>query len=272
MNSRAWSGILREQNRNKGDKSVPGPNGNDYKYDVFLSYRSREKYNVWIQENFKQLFIDTLAEEIDGEEPRVFFDKDVLQPGDIWEDELKKAISHARCLVALCSPTYFRSKYCRLEWFSFQARGADPRAGGKSSIIPVVLHYGPPVPTYVPKIQYGNFAAYVRIGDAFRKQDAFFAFQEDLEKLAGAVAKQLKLAPKFHPDWPIDYGPPAAPAGDEASESTPSDGGARDGAAPAATPAPEAQGCAGPEVIAAPRITRVVMSGAPQAAAAGASS
>ena len=114
-----------------------------YKHDVFISIKWSRTYSEWLREHALPLLTEYLEEEVIAECGRefqgVFYYKDDIEPGEKWKTELRKGIKESRCVVALCSPRYFFSDYCLIEWHSFSLRGNQI---GENLIVPASIHDG----------------------------------------------------------------------------------------------------------------------------------
>lgn len=68
-------------------------------------------------------------------EVRIFQDRDDLNPGDVWEARLAKALDEAAYLIPVITPSFFASEICRREFMRFWDKAnADP---GSARIIPI---------------------------------------------------------------------------------------------------------------------------------------
>lgn len=174
----------------------------EYEYDVFLSVKSGGTYEAWLKEHFLPLFESYLKEDIIaecGDWKGYFYYREDIELGDKWKDELKKGIKGSRCVVALCSPSYFQADYCILEWMSFSKRAKETK---KELIIPVAIHDGASFPKYAKDIQTDDLGEFVIEGEGFKKTEMYPNFQQKLKQLSKQVAQKAKNAPKFQ-DWEI---------------------------------------------------------------------
>ena len=191
-----------------------GDTPNDYQYDVFLSYSFKEDVRDWVAEKFYPNFVRLLDTEFvelsllypdliesgryrppqdaaEDAKKRIYDAKVMTQAGDVWSDELQGALRRSRVLVAICSPHYFASRYCRSEWRNFKERGPN-------LIIPVI-YYGSNelIIPRVEGIQYDDFREFIEIyGDAVGR------FRNRLRTLAKAVAAKAFAAPAYRDDFP----------------------------------------------------------------------
>ena len=174
----------------------------DYEYDVFLSVKSGGIYEAWLTEHFLPLFESYLKEDVIaecGSWSGYFYYRENIGTGEQWKESLKKGIKASRCVVALCSPSYFKADYCLLEWMSFSERA---RLTNKDLIIPVAIHDGDSFPLYAQDIQSDDLGDFVIEGEGFKKTELYPDFQKKLKALSRKVAKKVKDAPKFK-NWDI---------------------------------------------------------------------
>ena len=174
-----------------------------YKYDVFVSVKWDDMFGAWVREDFLPVFLPHLKNHViakcDRDFTGLFYYKDDIKYGDNWKNELKKAIPYSRCAMALCSPEYFRSKYCMLEWKSFSDRATAAEA---DLIVPASIHDGESFPPFARDIQVGELQHFVIPGPGFRKTDKYTPFVERVMELAECVADRVKDAPDFQA-WKI---------------------------------------------------------------------
>ncbi|HTG45277.1 MAG TPA: toll/interleukin-1 receptor domain-containing protein, partial [Verrucomicrobiae bacterium] len=187
----------------------------DYEHDVFISYKRSPIQNEWIREHFMLLFLENVRDEIAAECHRparsIFFDEAQLsaaaltyelkgiEPGQIWRDELKAALKTSRCLVALWTPSYFYSPWCKVEFNTFRNRGQKQ---GKALVVGVSVHDGKAFPAEAKAIQFMDLSEYKIIGAGFTTTPMYVDFQRKVMDLAHYVAKAVSEAPDFE-DWPV---------------------------------------------------------------------
>jgi len=96
--------------------AVPTPR--DETFDLFVSYAHADDRDGWIAELVKVL--KTIQADKDKSQPwRVFFDAHAIRLMDDWEQRIGKGLRSAGVMLALMSPAYFRSEWCRKEWEEF---------------------------------------------------------------------------------------------------------------------------------------------------------
>ena len=187
----------------------------DYTYDVFISYRHSPPVGPFVTNVLYRLFQGWLSDELESE-ARVFLDDSVMGAGDPLPARLAMALRQTRCLLAVCSPSYFRSPWCLAEWESFRAR--EVRAGLLDSlIVPVLFHEGGRVKDYLTTRIYADFTNYTYIDEALFRTEAGLGAQRAIKRLAADVGACVKAAPVFQPDWPVFMpslpSPPLPPPG-----------------------------------------------------------
>jgi hypothetical protein len=181
-----------------------------YVYEVFLSYRRGVVHSQWLVEHFVPLFKDRLRDEIaeqcDRDAGELFLDVNEVQPGMSIGNKVVDGLKTARCLVALLSPSYFRSPWCLVEWDSFRARG-------QGLIVPTILSQGATVKRAVGDTMWADFSDYTIIGEGFKKTERYVAFQDEIKRLAKVVAAVIAGAPPWS-DFSVCNPPvtPVAPA------------------------------------------------------------
>lgn len=108
-----------------------------YEFDVFLSYcRSAAHAVQWTRGVLLPLLEQQLH--LEADRTRVFCDERI-ESGAAWPEELQRAILRSEQLVAVLSPQYFRSPWCRAELDAFKARS---RACGAPLVWPLQVFDG----------------------------------------------------------------------------------------------------------------------------------
>ncbi|HEX5269568.1 MAG TPA: toll/interleukin-1 receptor domain-containing protein, partial [Gemmataceae bacterium] len=105
-------------------------------HDLFVSYAHADDGGGWVA-----ALIAVLQEIHNRFSPRpwhVFYDRRALRTGDDWDDSIGAALRSAGVMLAVLSPAYFASAYCRKEWEVF--REQETRRGPPETwIIPLCL-------------------------------------------------------------------------------------------------------------------------------------
>lgn len=108
--------------------------------DVFLSYAADDT-----------AFADRIAKALAEDGTSVWKDKDSIQPGDRWIDELSRAIQDANVFIPLISKNYARSNFLNSEIAAaVAAQSSDP----KRKIIPILIERGAHPPSFIDQFQY----------------------------------------------------------------------------------------------------------------------
>ncbi len=116
------------------------PNGNKLEYACFISYRHPPRNAP--EDHFYKQFVRALKERLEGyltTELRTFIDEDA-DPGTSYPSELSKKVCKSVCMIAVLTPDYPDSKWCKAEWEAmekFENKRLGP--GQHRLIIPVVL-------------------------------------------------------------------------------------------------------------------------------------
>jgi TIR domain len=187
-----------------------------YKYDVFISYKSKSR--DWVNKIFLPLFEHYLEEAVGGKSVNIFFDQIGIEGGDAWEKRLKNALAHSKCMVSILKPSYFNSEWCKKEFAVMEYRSTQyglctiEMPGGL--IVPISVYDGNIFPDAATAFQISNYEEFYRANiKGFEELKAFQELQTELKTLTLAVAKAIKKAPKWDKEWledkwlelPIDH-------------------------------------------------------------------
>jgi FxsC-like protein len=137
-------------------------------YSYFLSYARLDRDNDpfgCIPRFFEDLDREIRRRLVIRQGLAGFFDREGIEPGDLWPEALGGALQSCRSLICLYSAAYFDSEYCGKEWSAFDLRLAKYRADGSPQgrsaplILPVL--FDPPqdlvpLPEGVADIQYDD--------------------------------------------------------------------------------------------------------------------
>ncbi len=176
-----------------------------YYYDAFISYKRGFPFGTWVQETFLPLFEPLLTNALNLPSCNVFVDTDEILPGDAWPERLKNALAHSRSLVAIWSPSYFHSEWCKYEFSVMLERenllGYRTDQNPLGLIIPVSVFDGEHFPIIAQRIQAKDFRAYARVGLGFQKTEKYFEFQNELFNWINQVAQVINQAPPWNENW-----------------------------------------------------------------------
>src|SRR5207247_6647877 len=86
-------------------------------FDLFVSYAHTDDHNGWVS---------ALIEAIRAEHAqftnvplRTFFDREAIRDMDDWEHRILAGLRTAKVLLAVLSPHYVASAFCRREWATY---------------------------------------------------------------------------------------------------------------------------------------------------------
>lgn len=89
-------------------------------HDLFCSYAHSDNQSGLVNKILKSMC--ETYQSLTGEQLRVFIDKAEIITADFWETKINKELSESRLLLALLSPSYFKSEWCRREWLHTERR------------------------------------------------------------------------------------------------------------------------------------------------------
>ncbi len=177
-----------------------------YTWDVFISYRRTHNVTGWVRNHLCPVLESCLEDEMDRP-PQVFLDSQ-MEIGTYWPDELARALSGTRYLLAVWSPPYFTSPWCVAEWRTMCAREellGIPRQGETLGLIyPVVYADGDSFPEEARAVQSRfDLSEYGFPYEQFSRTDAYLDFHVKVKSIASALARRLDVAPPWQSDWPV---------------------------------------------------------------------
>lgn len=177
----------------------------DYEYDVFLSYKQHHVVIDWVK-RFKEKFSFWLIQELGGQKPRIFFDKDSIEAGTKWPDKLKLGVKHSKCILCIWTPEYFQSSWCISEWTSFEAREKMLGIDSETIILPVQFCDGEHNPELAKVRQFHDVRDFAYTAEGFWKSEKVIELEDIIKEIAKTCAKMIKNAPPFRDDFPINEG------------------------------------------------------------------
>jgi hypothetical protein len=178
-----------------------------YQYDIFLSYSRRDPVLSWVRDHFKPLLEQWLAQSMPAD-PSIFRDEDSIETGASWPLVLRDALLTSKLVVAVLSPSYFRSPWCLAEWESIAAReqklGYRTLANPHSRLVyPVCFHDGEHFPEEVQRIQHRDLRPWNRASPAFQQTTDYHQFIGEMQTVANEVAQLISAAPVWQADFPV---------------------------------------------------------------------
>jgi TIR domain len=172
-----------------------------YEYDLLLSYKHLEDWNPWVFEIFVPLLKASIETQL-GRRIKIFQDVNEISPTETDESklvaEIARGLGGSRCIVALWSMMYFRSRWCWCESRSFAKRMDQTSAW--SPIYPVVLHNGEYFPDFARAIQWLDVREYA-IPNMRTLSRVHEGLSETIRKGAGELAPTIERAPQWQPEW-----------------------------------------------------------------------
>jgi hypothetical protein len=179
---------------------MPSPT-NEYRYDVFFSYKRHDETLEWTRNLQKSLRL-WLSEEI-GRSVNLFVDDETIEVGDHWPERLRQGLKFSRCMVCLWSPLYFQSSWCLSEWKSFLEREKRVKMSSHELIIPLRFTDGEHFPQEAKDIKDFDLRPYASALPVFWASSRALDLEDKIKELATSIAKRLDKVPPFQSDWPI---------------------------------------------------------------------
>jgi TIR domain len=171
-----------------------------YEFDIFFSYKRNAYSSAW-HTGLKDSLAHWVSEGLDGEAVRIFFDIEDINVGARWKSKIVSALCSSKCLVAVWSPEYFRSKYCVAEWLTFDKRS---KLFNRELIAPASRADGQFFPIDARALQIAKFNDYALYATKFWETGYAAEFEIQLVKpFALDVAKLIRQAPDFAEDFPV---------------------------------------------------------------------
>ena len=108
----------------------------DSRYVAFFSYtHADDEHDNGLLSNVRARLENEIRLTLGDQRIQVFQDRDDLEPGDVWEARLAKAIDEAVFLIPVITPSFFASEFCCGEFMRFWEKAqADPE---RARIIPL---------------------------------------------------------------------------------------------------------------------------------------
>jgi FxsC-like protein len=199
----------------------------------FLSYARTPRYDPsdrndpdrWVHRFYRDVCQNILALKNVPPASAGFMDRE-NRVGDIWPDELARALASCRVFVPLYSERYFASVHCGREWYAFRRRELSQWNGQTGSAILPVLWTGMDERDFPPatsglQYKHPSFGAhYAEDGlygimklDRYRREYQRLVFQ--FAKLIIEVADETRLRPGEPADYAsldTSFGGPVNPA------------------------------------------------------------
>jgi len=84
-------------------------------FDLFVSYARADNATGTVTALVEAVEAE-FAAVAPGEPLRVFFDKDAIRDMQDWQERLRQGLRQSKVMLAILSPAYFASEWCRREW------------------------------------------------------------------------------------------------------------------------------------------------------------
>ena len=182
----------------------------DYKYDIFISYRRRGHVFTWVTEYFYPLLANWFLDHTPSNyNVRIFIDQNEIKTGESWSIDLKEALRRSRYLLPILSPDYFRSDWCRAELHTMLKReeilGFRQGHNASGLIYPVVFKGAQYIPSDYRRImQYRDLSKWGNPWPAFKKSSEFSLFSNEVEEICDDLWLYIQRgAPSWQDNWPI---------------------------------------------------------------------
>ncbi len=111
-----------------------------FPYDLFISYAHRDDHDGWVES-----FVRAICDEHARFTPtplQMFFDREEIATMHDWEHRILRGLRGSKVMVAVLSPHYFESAYCRKEWELYLDHELDHAMTGQG-IAPVYIASAP---------------------------------------------------------------------------------------------------------------------------------
>ncbi len=116
----------------------------DAYFVAFFSYtHADDEIDHGILSKIRERLEKALQANLGSPGAQVFQDRDDIELGDLWEARLTKATDEAVFLIPIITPSFYNSKFCRMEFMRFWSKAkANPES---ARIIPILWRDGLPV-------------------------------------------------------------------------------------------------------------------------------
>jgi hypothetical protein len=153
-----------------------------------------------------------------GRPARLYRDVAEVRVGDVWMESAERPLRRSRVMLAMVTPEYLASEWCRREYATFEWHERSGLAP-VPLIVPVILRAPNNLPDWISRRRTFDAANLpVQVSAMARPAKAVERWLDDL---AAYVAERIQQAPAFDPSWTVGElptagltapGPPAAAA------------------------------------------------------------
>ena len=186
-----------------------------YQYHIFISYSRAGEARKWVHNHFLPV-LKARLESVLSEAPAIFIDQDI-EVGSAWPQKLADALHQSCCMVAVWTPSYFRSKWCVAEWKTIleRERRAGLKAPGNTGglVYPVVYSNGDSFPAEAKQTQSRfDLREFAYPYPQFSKSMKYLAFFDKMTVVADELKTRLATVPEWDTTWPTLRPSPELPA------------------------------------------------------------
>ncbi|NBC02650.1 MAG: tetratricopeptide repeat protein [Bacteroidetes bacterium] len=97
--------------------SDTSPSIKNQSYDIFISYAHADNQEGRVDELVEQ--IRDIHREHYHDHLHIFYDREGIKTADDWEHQILTGLKQSKVMIAVITPNYFESDYCRKEWKHF---------------------------------------------------------------------------------------------------------------------------------------------------------
>ena len=145
----------------------------------------------------------------------LFVDKYEIHSGDAWPERIKNALAHSKCMVAIWSPAYFKSTWCKLECNVMFHREKQleyrTQKNPTGLVLPIIVYDGVHFPPYTREIQHLDCRNFFRASPAFKNTERYVDFEDLIIDWVPDVAEYINNAPHWSENYvkwlddPVDF-------------------------------------------------------------------
>ena len=183
----------------------------DYYYHIFISYSRLGDVPGWVHTHFLPVLTNRM-DAVWNESPQIFIDQKI-DVGSDWPEDLANALHHSCCMLAIWSPSFFRSKWCMAEWETMLAReqqtGLRSRGHTMGLVYPVVFSDGEYFPEAAKRTQSKfDLKDYTYPYPQFRNTPEYLKFHDKMTEVANGLVRLLQEVPPWNAAWTVVRPPP----------------------------------------------------------------
>lgn len=167
-----------------------------YEFDLFISHATNSVQIEWLDTFIKRLM--PLCESRLGRKINVFFDHSEVRVGEAWSGAIANGLLKSRLLLAIVTPKYVESPWCRGQWATFEQREMSASTR-HPLIVPMLLRRLENTPEWMTERQFLDLTDLPTSPAAMRKADVEWR----LATLADAIVASLRSAPAFDSGWSV---------------------------------------------------------------------